>query len=323
LSRLHASQAPSALWIGFRHVEGPMNRPKCSPTAYHHAVAFVNPDRPAILYKYRSVEPWTFEMLRRNEVWFSRRHELNDPYDCVLELPRAIASGDLKQLWSFLEFARPYTPVGIRTHEDFIRACCTCFTPIDRLGMTAEYLRFTKIVELLRHERPSESWLQSLAFDGMLLVRELVSQTAVFCLCESAVVDKMWDRYSDKHRGYCIGYDVSGGFTFSEAIQPMRYTDVLPKIGIGEIIANPIFARENLIYVKTRSWSYEQEWRFATAGTHRTTPSRFSIAEIIFGLHMPARERLRIRESLRGQRVTFREVGLSARNHGALELRTC
>lgn len=72
--------------------------------------------------------------------------------------------------------------------------------------------------------------------------------------------DSMWERYSDRHRGFCIQYDVS---KMSDLKKDMLYKVIYEeKPDITKIAQDLSDAGDLFVLIfKSKDWNYEKEWR--------------------------------------------------------------
>ena len=104
--------------------------------------------------------------------------------------------------------------------------------------------------------------------------------------------DAMWNKYSDSHRGFCVGFDTYRLFAaIKGGCGDVRYFETLPPV---------IFAKDSLddkiikiIYNKEKKWEFEHEYRFHTMWKENDKIERNvrlplnTIVEIILGRNMP------------------------------------
>jgi len=114
------------------------------------------------------------------------------------------------------------------------------------------------------------------------------------CSCFTSSWDNelMWSHYADKHRGICVGFDISNWKSF-EGYQfgPVQYKNQKP-INLLELFNNDLskFTQKTahqLILTKNPDWHYEKEWRLVTPKlANNKIPLNnlgLSVKEIIFG----------------------------------------
>lgn len=108
-------------------------------------------------------------------------------------------------------------------------------------------------------------------------------------LCNNAA---MWYKYSDNHKGFCVGFDTNRLFlSVKGGCGPINYYETLPAI---------IFARDSIderiiktIYNKEKKWEFEHEFRFHKMWLNDNSIERNfklfenTITEVILGKNMP------------------------------------
>lgn len=135
------------------------------------------------------------------------------------------------------------------------------------------------------------------------------------CSCFTSSWDNelMWSHYADKHKGICIGFDLSNWNNF-EGYQfgPVQYKIQKP-INLLELFNDDrsSFTQKTahqLIFTKNPDWHYEKEWRLATPKlTNNKVPLSnlgLSVKEIIFGFTISL-------ESALEQKRLFVEKGIN------------
>lgn len=88
----------------------------------------------------------------------------------------------------------------------------------------------------------------------------------ISCFSETPCSNLMWGHYADKHKGFCIEYDVEKLTNELKLLMPVVYTekpfnasDILDMRGIDDqlaILCPALF--------KSKDWAYEKEWRIVS-----------------------------------------------------------
>jgi hypothetical protein len=82
--------------------------------------------------------------------------------------------------------------------------------------------------------------------------RNLSQDKGILCFSRTWTNPVLWSHYSDRHRGICLGFDVTG-----EWLTPVKY--------VGERFPRPMTLDqaflERLLFTKFEHWSYESEYR--------------------------------------------------------------
>lgn len=95
------------------------------------------------------------------------------------------------------------------------------------------------------------------------------NENGVICFSETWQNPVMWSHYADKHRGICLGFDVSGSL-----VMPVSYEHELLNIDGASKSPESEFTEEfmaKLLTTKFRDWGYEQEVRIFVDLDHSTS----------------------------------------------------
>jgi hypothetical protein len=90
------------------------------------------------------------------------------------------------------------------------------------------------------------------AFEGFKV--EMARRFGVLCFSEDKADVLQWAHYADRHKGICLGFDISGG---EEKLGRVQY--VAERIPFPESL-DEAFAWK-LLSTKSETWKYEKEWR--------------------------------------------------------------
>ena len=106
----------------------------------------------------------------------------------------------------------------------------------------------------------------------------------------------MWSHYTNSHWGYCVGFDK---FKLYEACNG----------AIGAVVYETEFPKHNIfqdtfefmlksLFIKSKVWEYEKEWRITKNGMARQIINfnKEAISEIIFGVNMEHKIKLELLE---------------------------
>lgn len=92
-------------------------------------------------------------------------------------------------------------------------------------------------------------------------IERLRDKIRVACFSENVESPLMWAHYADLHQGFCIEYESDLiEFPFSQMILPVFY-DSNRYDATNTVIAGDENTLLNPYFVKSKDWSYENEWR--------------------------------------------------------------
>lgn len=211
-------------------------------------------DRPKTIFKYESFSAQSLRNLKAQSVYFGSPLGFNDPYDCALKAGVAHPSDDAIEKLRAAYAVRPDVPGDIQ--RKFAES-------------SIENLR--EIV--MRNAR------QVLDNHTEQFLRE--RGVSCFSQCNNDLL--MWSHYGGRYKGFCLGF--STDFEPFSKIRNVEYTGEMPKIdAVRALMDNDFEQMLNLFYTKSKSWSYEQEWRclHEKAGTLFTYEAE-ALQSVFFG----------------------------------------
>jgi len=251
------------------------------------------------LYKFRSVNEYSLQTLRNNEVFFASFEMFNDPF----------------------EFSTPFT--DLKEYFRRVRQQLQSRYSEGHIDMAA----FNHLIETTRNNEDEKLQRHK---EVHAKIRRNMSQMGIFSM--SAVNDEilLWSHYAEEHRGFCIEFDatkmslsvpasihqVQYKEEFTDLNDPTLLVDFYVKM-YGQLINlrkkkwNSRYTKFGQQMVKNEDanfalavisdkytcWSYEKEFRFVTSnhiGLVMFDPS--AVISIIFGLRMPDEDRVMLKD---------------------------
>lgn len=182
-----------------------------------------------IIYKYVNKDDG-LRILSNNTLKFSSPFDFNDPFDCYEELIKF----DLT-----IEFVEELVKNGsLELSEEDKK-----LTPEKLLKQLESVFDFKdSVLNRIFYNLKSNLWIS--------------------CFSEEYNEILMWSHYADKHKGFCIGFNLDGlNDTFKFILSNVNYTDNFTKI---DYCSNPYKALEHFISTKSKNWKYENEIRLRT-----------------------------------------------------------
>ncbi|WP_180968423.1 DUF2971 domain-containing protein [Paenibacillus pasadenensis] len=89
--------------------------------------------------------------------------------------------------------------------------------------------------------------------------KELLSfKHRVFCVTEKYDHPLIWAHYAGSHTGFCVGYDEENIKKISDKFDDVEYAEHPHLVDVNQLDMDKV---ETLLYVKSKEWSYEEEWR--------------------------------------------------------------
>lgn len=268
---------------------------------------------PESLYKYRSFDKYTFDMIENNYVFLAPVSGLDDPFDCLndFEIDRFYDKKNNKITHKAIDFILKRFPTGLSglSKKELKNLAIKC---IDENGI--DYDTAPKIVKSSSVTTTIEVaplFIALKAFNDFF--KEIYDSTemngfaekaynpgekvGVCSLSEKRDNKVMWSLYGKNYSGYCIEYKIplikeviqnlcpviytkKPNNSFIEKITEYSMAATLRAITNGNICGN-IGATMELFCTKDTDWSYQSEWRII--GNARTKFKHLKIKSIYLG----------------------------------------
>lgn len=225
-------------------------------------------DTPSKLYKYQPFNLYSLVNLIRQELYFSKPENLNDPYDCdpPFEITNSYRSQKNK-----------------KSLYDKIRNYETGKSGTDGLSFDQLYLTGGK--PNIRFEREF--------IDNPKPIREQIkARVGVTCFSKYPDNFLLWSHYTDKHQGFCLEFDTTilqqdyPGTKIYGVDYPK--SNKLIRFNILDVLKNSERMLELLLTRKSYSWRYEEEWRIFSnkGGDAAFHYSQRALTGVYFGYNM-------------------------------------
>lgn len=222
-------------------------------------------DLPPTVYKYRSwANNYHKEIISEQIVFMAKPTSFDDPLDCKLQKRYdLLTDNDIYNM--YLESSKQDNPTWTRQqHRKFARD-----------WFKKSPMRNKEQTKQLQKEHFVE-------FDNRFGVLSLTANPKLYA---------MWDKYSDKHQGFCVGFDTKIMFKNLGGGGEVAYYDTLPDILPFDSHEVEHFKQ---VFSKETKWTFEEEYRThkfypksATIDDRRIKLPKDCYKEIIFGAKQP------------------------------------
>lgn len=269
---------------------------------------------PISLFKYRSFDEYTFDMLDNKYLFLCAAEKLDDPTECITSISiqnlyDLEKDGFKRQcVFEIIYLIRPYT-----SNENFeqIKRLITqilnkngAIRPnqllnikpeIDKLAPgvnTATIINYLVNISKKLDDPEINEQIKILIIGA----HEARQKIGICSLCENSDNEYMRKNYADKNSGYCVEYDFSNYKTpkilFPVIYQDERETNIVKSI-MGNLVGQMVFGLSNhriqpdisqylrLFITKYKQWEYQNEWRILGNANSRITAPK--IKKIIVG----------------------------------------
>jgi hypothetical protein len=261
------------------------------------AVKLKHQHMPEVVYKYRTVKPYTIDALEKGFLMAASPSSLNDPNEGRMFI-------DFKNRWKliyhkfqqmFYEKTGHKLAVELNTFEErdelIIRMLEYFSAPKEHYAMWIELWKFID-------ENMQEKIID---FQNELIkINDEVHRICSFSEIRDSTL--MWAHYADQSKGFCIGYNLKElNNDLTELLMPVRYTDSL--IEVDETFFNGEETNQsflmNSLTLKSSEWHYEKEWRLLLLALNTEKMQKVQMPvpkEIVLGLNITSENQSRLIE---------------------------
>lgn len=256
---------------------------------------------PSTLYKYKTVDQNSLDMLLTGKIWCADPLTFNDPLDCS---PTVNIEGEnWKSDANYASFLLNYSYLKEKL--------------IELLGEHSFSNKIKNMLEDIKMEKAEETIVDHNIHDyEEFLSKQLICHLnpGVFSLSEDVKSSVMWSHYADEHRGFCIGYATHP--TLNSKIHKVNYTNDPLCIDLHDLISmldDPACYLEAsrikkvALLHKTKHWSYEQEWRYI-AESPGLRDTELKISDLTFGLRCKDSIQKMLIDHLKGSGIKFFKI---------------
>lgn len=270
-----------------------------------------NYNGPSTLFKYRSFDEYSFDMLENNYLFLCPAKNLDDKSECNVTINIGsfidLETNNLKitAVLMIIDMIKPYTTIE---NYELIK---TMILNISKADGTIYPNRLLDIIFDLKDIVPEFDWNNFVnlltgipdklnepgikkQFEDLIRMAYHAKEKIGICsFSELKESDEMWNDYAGNESGYCIEYDVSH-YELNKSIFPVLYkdernTDIILSL-LGNFIAQMISGFSygkietdksqylRLFLTKNTEWSNQKEWRLlGDAGEKVSAPKIVNI----------------------------------------------
>ena len=250
-------------------------------------------------FRYRPINEFLWESLTESEIYFSDPDQLDDPYDCRVNILETLA--------------RAAKDHSFRLHKAIRNPYSTIVELLQSLGIYRLRSRRQKILHRLFD---ADAFLEQIQND--------MSSFGVCCFSRTLYNAVMWSHHANGHKGVCLYYEIPPSFIVDPAngmfgYSPVTYGDdalfdwlvsTNELEGLSPLNA-AIEIMKRALTVKGKDWAYEDEARLIrpASGTMKIRPE--FLKRICFGMRTSDEHRARLRGIVRdgyNNNVKFAEI---------------
>jgi hypothetical protein len=205
---------------------------------------------PNFLYRYRIVNDYSLEEIRRNQVYFCPFSDLND----LGEGGYSVGPADIDKVRAFI--------IGVALR--------------DNLPEFAQILRAMPNSELRKIEQEKMAESEHLYFATR-------TEWAVVCFSDSFDNTMMWGHYAASGKGMVIEYDLRSTVIPDGSLQKVVYSELPGSVSLSDVLDPQQSGRfVDILAIKKKEWEHEREWRILLREP-KVTKQIFPITRVITG----------------------------------------
>lgn len=153
---------------------------------------------PRFLYRYRPINNNNLDALRTNKLFFSQASNYDDPFDTFLHIDVEKLQQEYESLNSSPEILEALAN-GIKGMKETLQNCP---------GISQELLQQATTLEGIKQLLGNGMQNQFLTY--MLTLRSKIQEEILsICFSENGFNETLWLKYADRHRGFCLIYDLN------------------------------------------------------------------------------------------------------------------
>jgi len=185
--------------------------------------------------------------------------------------------------------------------------------PCEAFISTENFKTQLQLLTKLFSNNPDTSFAAENVINALNQVIERRKVIGIYSLSQTYNHELLWAHYANSHNGFCIEYDLELLLQTNKMDKifsfPIEYSNKIPQVEIQDISGKggfPII--QKLAGTKSKSWSYEEEFRLITDQTGSFQYNHKSIKSIYFGLRLEDEKRKRIMDELAGRGISYYQI---------------
>jgi len=225
---------------------------------------------PRKIFKYCSINEYTFNVLENNQLWFSAPNRFNDPFDCKI----------------IIDFGKTKKEI-MRNMTDFFPEMLIVNGLREGFEKNAvKTKRFNRLLNEMTHY----------AFDVGI---------GVCCFSEISNSPLMWAHYGNSHTGVCFIFDNTKRNLIRDNLIPVQYFKEYPEFNLSETAINEFQSfLLHAVSSKSDDWDYEFEWRAVveSGGNKLYDFQKDLLTGIIFGINTTTENKNKIKKIIKNKK---------------------
>ena len=210
--------------------------------------------KPTSVFKFETFSAQSIQNLKKQIIYFAPPRVFNDPYDC--SLPPKVLEPATQELEAYRDITLKCNNISFAVRNDLRNKS------IEEIGAIVKRNAISIFEKRAKFYRETIGVCCFSQFNNDLL---------------------MWAHYGGQYKGFCLEFNTElPPFT---KMTKVKYSDQMPMINAVEALQNEDYEQfMDLFCTKSKSWSYENEWRvFHKEAETQFTYEDASLKSIYFG----------------------------------------
>lgn len=199
---------------------------------------------PQFVYRMRSINRYLFDTLINKEMWYPNPSDLNDPFDCDINM-----TFNNSQHSSIQNYFNNYLKKQFSTKE---------------------------------LEGINDTNISTLDFENLLnkVAKRVAQRKGIACFLSNCDNLLMWAHYADSHKGVCLKFNILEDTEFFSPAKKVSYANDYPVYNYLEDKNDFV---NQMFFTKSNEWSYEGEVRVLKNKKDNYKFNEKCLKEVIFG----------------------------------------
>lgn len=182
--------------------------------------------------------------------------------------------------------------------------------PCETLISSRKFIKITNWLSRFFGKKTNEALLEVYSSLENLLSKN--QNLGIFSLSKTFKDELLWAHYANKHKGFCIEYDLN---LLLESFNPEKaysysviYKNKVPEISFFDLSKKDDSILRKMSSIKSRRWEYEKEYRIITNNYGEQQYNFNALKSIYFGMRIDSIEKDSIFKTLKERDIKFYQM---------------
>lgn len=182
--------------------------------------------------------------------------------------------------------------------------------PCETLISTSKFIKSTNYLSRFFGKKTKDALLE--VYSSLEILLSSNKNLGVFSLSKTFNDELLWAHYANKHKGFCIEYDLN---LLLDSFNPERaysysviYKNKVPEVSFLDLTKKDDSIIRKMSSIKSRRWEYEKEHRIITNNYGEQQYDFNALKSIYFGLRIDPNEKDIIFKILKERDIKFYQI---------------